>query len=884
MNQSELQAQWRNAAGMVFWAVLAIAVLGVVNYILAATSFVENIANLKSSLMDESKPTSVSGVLLMVGRIGNVAAWVCYLIGLGKFARIQQRDASQFYAGKVRSAVILLVVNAGLAFLFSFVSFIPLLSIPLALIVWVIDLWAYFKLKNGATGLMMAKDWTPRARQGARNLKFAALCVIRLMLLPPVLLLLFIVFLFSSGAAILSSPESFLSMFSDMDSLARGGSALLMVVGLLVIVIIILAICWTIVGFLWPIFGWYKIKEGNPCLPQAPSADAPQESVYAVEPQRVEPAWSQRSDDDLPEYKPTPSRPAQTADNAGYLPSDQPSDRRKWYYIGGGIAGVAVLGILLYALFGGSKKELLVTEDPGFLKFVQVVSENAPLYQDASTESPQLYYDVEDLESDMAVIQFRFNDKPLPSGFNTSPCFVAQNEVLPVLEEKGEWYKIQLSDYNAGTVEAYIRKGFCMDVTPEPITQAVLDSIDKIAYTRTYIIPSGKLENLVFRYELNEMDGPSFDVGVLKDGVLYVPEGQYVGINDSDISGVSISKDGNNTTVNYGSDGRYYPNGDPEGGIVFFDVSRLNEEQHQTLLDAMRNEHPQFERLFYYFPTADKQRLFEFRHTMKNVAPVAVEEAAVEEPEQGASDYVLQGKSDTDQQLMAKVNGELISTGICEKDVRYTIDDEHDYDGDGSNEVLVTEWYGGNSNSQYFIVWYDMDSGTFKRTEALEDDAELKPEEQDGKWSFVQRHGIQWNRYVFEDGKLKQTEDASHDVGKPVKTFSKADLYEGHEGENRLVTIDLDDDGNDETITFHSEDIRLYRFGDDMEIESISWGNGRQTTSIGGGDTIGEVFAFLNKKSNGVNDLLVDNRWYYRWDGERYHLWIWDGKNLVKNE
>lgn len=199
-----------------------------------------------------------------------------------------------------------------------------------------------------------------------------------------------------------------------------------------------------------------------------------------------------------------------------------------------------------------------------------------------------------------------------------------------------------------------------------------------------------------------------------------------------------------------------------------------------------------------------------------------------------------------------------------------------DFDGDGNKDALVLNGMPGSSGIySYSIVYYDSVSETFKSTydtiETFSDSPEI--DQWKDRSTVVVRDGLHMERYALENGQLKKVEDKTADVGKRIHAITTESLFSNSSGdyEERETMFDVDGDGEYEILTFSHDTSHPYDFGAAMCLEKIRWSDGRETTDgvfsdLHGGST----FEFLEKKKNGVHDLLVSGRHLYHWNGTRY--------------
>lgn len=194
-----------------------------------------------------------------------------------------------------------------------------------------------------------------------------------------------------------------------------------------------------------------------------------------------------------------------------------------------GIAAVVVAAVLAAVYFLTQEKpgnELLKVEPPVWNRFVVTIGDSeVNLYREANGSSAQLNLVFEDIESDALTYSFKWNDERVPSGFTFMPYTLSKDNVLPVIGETGEWYKVVVSAVEFGVAECYVSKSRCRQVSAQPVTEQQLKSIKTYAdYSATFNLRTeGKYKNICFISQMSEMEGSWIDAAVLYDGVLVNP-------------------------------------------------------------------------------------------------------------------------------------------------------------------------------------------------------------------------------------------------------------------------------------------------------------------------------------------------------------------------
>ena len=240
------------------------------------------------------------------------------------------------------------------------------------------------------------------------------------------------------------------------------------------------------------------------------------------------------------------------------------------------------------------------------------------------------------------------------------------------------------------------------------------------------------------------------------------------------------------------------------------------------------------------------------------------------------SDYKVE-----DNVLYAKMGEEWIATDITSEYNEIMIDKKHDLDNNGDMEAIV---YESDERELYrpFIVYYDKEVSAFKKTENLEFNS--MPTTQtttDGNIQLLQREGIRWIIYSFREGNLKRIEDRTKDVGRVRTTLRMNDYFANDGTGNQTISIDIDGDGEEESVVIHRDESHAGGYGSYMSIQIIRWQDGREIGSEDTNVVSGTTLKILEKIHNGMPDIIADN-YLKRWNGNDYESWGWDGEKLKK--
>lgn len=165
---------------------------------------------------------------------------------------------------------------------------------------------------------------------------------------------------------------------------------------------------------------------------------------------------------------------------------------------------------------------------PAVEKFVRILTdEGTKVFREADTKSPWRVTWIENLESDMAVIVDRWSNDDVPEeyDFSIEDALACAGDVLAVLGEEGDFYKVSIYNERCNMEYGYVKKENTTEVTPEALTA---EDVEKFAnaydWIHVRILKDGKYKGLVLRSVMDELRGESFEVGVMLDGCLAFPE------------------------------------------------------------------------------------------------------------------------------------------------------------------------------------------------------------------------------------------------------------------------------------------------------------------------------------------------------------------------
>ncbi len=553
--------------------------------------------------------------------------------------------------------------------------------------------------------------------------------------------------------------------------------------------------------------------------------------------------------------------------------TDDTIERRRYYYIGGGI-GVLLIALICFFTCSGKKgNDLLPVEKPAWEKFVVITADEIHLYKEASEVSPQLEVSQEDLESDAIDMYFKWSDQPDKNGYVSAPYTLFKDNVLPVIEEVDGWYKVTISEDLFGTETCYISKSVCREVKPEPITPELLDTLETYkGYMATFGLQTeGKYKNICFISVFSEMDGSWLDAAVLYDGVLINPQTKRIN-TQSDYSqddAFSIGEKDGMTALSYGKNLSL--------NEIIFDArpiaskAKKGELDLDNLFESIPTSSSNVQEVSYYFPDVDKTRIFTFTQELTGNNTSNNTEIANDQDNVPNINYVVDKDEDGNYGLFAEINNEKKSLDINGYH-ELRILDQRDYDGDGIKEALIYRWGGGNYIETPYIVYYDSATESFKIAEGFQyqsEDPHISVEEWNGKPSFRENVGIRKDRYVFEDHEVKLAERILPDVGKIVCTITTEQIFSSGEEDSKTISIDIDGNEVKEKVVFFNDKSRAMDYGASMRLENI-YGDEWCLPDYGQDDlgVQGTKFSFLQSETNSMPDILVDDAWLYKYNGE----------------
>ncbi len=572
------------------------------------------------------------------------------------------------------------------------------------------------------------------------------------------------------------------------------------------------------------------------------------------------------------------------------------SKSRKAIILGGVLATLLVAGAawLIFKGKGGNAGDDVSSytfniAPPEWDKFVVVTENDVSLYKLPDAYGPKLALWAENLIECCFELDthYLWDDEEGLRGYSRNDFYLYKDNVLPVISEEGNWYRILLQTWDGKQVEGYIKKSSCREITPTPIDEKVLEELDNRLNRCDYLVNDGEFKNICFTSELYEEEGDAyqvFSVGELVDGVLLYPEQNQIQLyngNSQDIKLDHFTNDGyEGYKITYGP--KHIHNIDSWTMEGIFDARQLPYDMLGNICRQASMESPRYVKACYYFPEINGYSLESF--TIGNAVETA-SNRSVNSQSFSVTGYSVDVR-DYEAFLRAELNDNLYEetgvsypTGVVDG---LEIINVGDYDGNGDMEALIQEHSGGSvGDDPPYIVFYDKDSKKYRSTERFNTSWEVEVNNEDGKTVFIQRYGIREDVYVFDGESLKQTAERTADTGRVLRAWTRDALF-GDAEESRVVYFDMDGDGTDEAVTLTHGTSHPYMWGQCISLDIIKWSYGATYYCYQSHVPTAATIAVLDAKTNGMHDLLNDNTFLYRWNGSQYEEWIWNGRELVK--
>lgn len=254
----DITTAWKESTQKIFWGVIVIAAAGILSTIYDYVSYgviiMEYVSDLLPRGFGYQLETFLYGIktIGILSKLAVMAGYILYLMGLTRFTAIQSNNMAAQNIQKVRSAVVILIWCFAILTVFGVLLSFPLVGIVINIGVWIATLVAYFKMRNGFAVLKTSPAFSTASQKGANKLRFAAVCNIRLMLMP-IVVALAIGLVALIAFAMLSKGPSKEALYVPA-----------ILGGLILISTVICAIIFMVFAFIYPFIGWYQIMNGGP--------------------------------------------------------------------------------------------------------------------------------------------------------------------------------------------------------------------------------------------------------------------------------------------------------------------------------------------------------------------------------------------------------------------------------------------------------------------------------------------------------------------------------------------------------------------------------------------------------------------------------------------
>lgn len=585
---TEKQKRWKTYTSVLMWCVFVFIFGNVISSVLdvieAIMSFVSQILN----LFDEGEVPAEIINFMSWGSIAKIILFISYGVfiwGTTKLKGLLPEDGVSWK--KVRTAFILLLTGAFISWA---LHFLPVINLLGYFICWLLSVIAFCKQKNAFGKLSNSGHYSRGASEGFNHLKNVADSNLALHTWIPLGTIITLALVGGSSISNIASSGGLKDLEQSLYS-TYAGFALVGIVWGFIIAITILHI------FFANIIGWIKVKCGNLEENDVLQEIHPNESVQPI----IEESLL--------------GNPAKDEIQAGHIPSvnsatksylkdiereQKTSDKsvnkrgKSKLIIGVLILMCVVIGGLFY--YFGSNGAPLELPSPQWDKFVVPTRNDVKAYKAPDKKSLMLCMADEQLESETAMSEYCWSDRKSDKEWSVMEWKFGTQDVLPVLEETEEWYKVYVKldrgwDSRLGKPAiAYIEKSCVKEISPEPITAKILE--EKFYGSVCSMITSGEMKSLclINDYSNVEMDDVYLHMGELKDNSLvmykssldmdYIEDGKAVDItseiiNTTDGEKVKIHKLMFNESKSIFLE---------DYGLTLLDVRKLTEEETEQLI------------------------------------------------------------------------------------------------------------------------------------------------------------------------------------------------------------------------------------------------------------------------------------------------------------
>ncbi len=586
---TEKQKRWKTYTSVLMWCVFVFIFGNVISSVLdvieAIMSFVSQILN----LFDEGEvPVEIINFMSW-GSIAKIILFISYgafIWGTSKLKGLLPEDSASWK--KVRTAFILLLVGAFVSWA---LHFLPVVNLLGYFICWLLSVIAFCKQKNAFGKLSNSGHYSRGASKGFNHLKNVADSNLALHTWIPLGTIITLALVGGSSISNIASSGGLKELEQSLYS-TYAGFALVGIVWGFIIALTILHI------FFANIIGWIKVKCGNLIKTDVQQETQQNEPLQSgTEESHLDSETKEQETSQANDFDPQKTSVQETIECKSEDMTKGTSKHRKSKMLVGGAILLVLIGCSLLYFSGGGNSPLNLPS-PQWKKFVVPTTDGVKAYKEPNKGSLVLCMADEQLASETALSEYCWSDKKSNKDWTVMEWKFGTQDVLPVLEETEEWYKVYVKldrgwDSHLGKPAiAYIEKSCVKEISPEPITAKILE--EKFYGSVCSMITSGEMKSLclINDYSNVEMDDVYLHIGELKDNSLvmykssldmdYIEDGKAVDltseiINTTDGEKVKIHKLMFNESKSLFLE---------DYGLTLLDVRKLTEEEIEQFISV----------------------------------------------------------------------------------------------------------------------------------------------------------------------------------------------------------------------------------------------------------------------------------------------------------
>ena len=586
---TEKQKRWKTYTSVLMWCMFVLmfgnAISSVLDIMDAIMSFVSQILN----IFDEGDVPAEIINFMSWGSIAKIILFISYgafIWGTSKLKGLLPEDSASWK--KVRTAFILLLVGAFVSWA---LHFLPVINLLGYFICWLLSVIAFCKQKNAFGKLSNSGHYSRGASKGFNHLKNVADSNLALHTWIPLGTIITLALVGGSSISNIASSGGLKDLEQSLYS-TYAGFALVGIVWGFIIALTILHI------FFANIIGWIKVKCGNLVETEVQEETQQNEPLQSgTEESHLDSETKEQETSQANDFDPQKTSVQETIECKSEDMTKGTSKHRKSKMLVGGAILLVLIGCSLLYFSGGGNSPLNLPS-PQWKKFVVPTTDGVKAYKEPNKGSLVLCMADEQLASETALSEYCWSDKKSNKDWTVMEWKFGTQDVLPVLEETEEWYKVYVKldrgwDSHLGKPAiAYIEKSCVKEISPEPITAKILE--EKFYGSVCSMITSGEMKSLclINDYSNVEMDDVYLHIGELKDNSLvmykssldmdYIEDGKAVDltseiINTTDGEKVKIHKLMFNESKSLFLE---------DYGLTLLDVRKLTEEEIEQFISV----------------------------------------------------------------------------------------------------------------------------------------------------------------------------------------------------------------------------------------------------------------------------------------------------------